>query len=139
MTPNRLSARQVSAIHGPALTALIAFRLGRADSEHYHAVASALLIAQSIAESVPRHRANLPYILDALAALHGVFDRATSGESWTASSAEMDSMELGVEIARGLLLATPGPKVRRAIMAAMRGALGKSPMPYPLQGFTKRL
>lgn len=118
--PNRLGAKRISRLHDPAMTALIAFRMGRGTSDHYHSLLAQLMIAENITEIVARHRHLTENIHDALAALNAVFERQAQRTIqdgfWSATVDEMEKIELGCQIARALSETTPGPVVRRAMV-----------------------
>lgn len=118
--PNRLSSEQIRQFHDPTMTALIAFRMGRADSDHYHEILAKTLVAHEIAKSVQRHKHLIPDIKAALDALDAVAKRTIHDAYWTATDEEMQAIETGAEITRALMCATHGPAIRRAMGRVLR-------------------
>lgn len=118
--PNRLSKSQIEYLMAPIRTAIIAFRLGRGDADHYHNLAGQMMIAHRIAELVPRHRHLLVELKSGLSALNSMFDRwkqRTIEDAFISGSVEeIDALDLSAEIYSALLKTTPYRTVRRAIM-----------------------
>lgn len=124
--PNKLTAREQSTIFGPATAALIALRMGRADVEHYHNLAGAMLICNHAIELVARHRHLADEIKPAFDALNSIFERAkqrtVEDAPWSGTAEEIDAIESGVEIYKAVVRTTPGPVLRRAILRAQAEA-----------------
>lgn len=122
--PNKLGGKRISKLHGPALSALIAFRMGRATEDHYHAVSAQLMIAEAVSRSVARHRHLIPDIRAAMSTLAGIHERqaqrTVKDAFWSASADELVKIELGCEIAQALMTTTPGPVIRRAMINLTR-------------------
>jgi hypothetical protein len=131
--PNKLAARELSAIMAPLTNALIAFRLGRGSDDHYNDLAAAFVIAQEIAALVPRHRPLQAELQPCVQALHRIWERRRQrtipDAPYTGLPEEIDEVENGVQIYRGLLLATPGKTVLRAISRAMDAIKRAEPAP----------
>lgn len=114
--PNRFGGRVHADLMAPSTAALIAFRLGTADSQHYHDLAVSLSVAYRMAEAVPRHRHLLEHLRLALNALNAVFERRPDSDApWSATPAEIDEIENGTKIYASLLVTTPGNVLVRAI------------------------
>lgn len=129
--PNKLDGKRQAAIIDPLLSGLIAFRLGRAESEQYHNIAGAITIAQHVAEIVHRHN-HLQEDLDkAGMALNSIFrrkeQRTIKDAPWSATPEEIEAIELGIEIYKGLIRTTPGPKFMQAVRKAMSSTVGIVP------------
>src|SRR3546814_18777135 len=73
--PNRLGARDISAIMAPITAALVALRLGRATDDHYNALAAAFVIAQEAAMLVQRHKHLVEALDPPVNALNAIFER----------------------------------------------------------------
>lgn len=121
--PNKLDKRRQSAVTDPLMTSMIAMRMGRANSDHYHDIAGALTIAPYIADMVPRHRPLKPDIEKGIEALNQIFlrrqQRTIDDAPWNGTVEELDAVETAVEIYLGFLRTTPGPVMMRAIRKAM--------------------
>lgn len=125
--PTKFDKRTITDLISPSTTALIAFRLGTADTQHYHDLAVSQSIAYRIAEAVPRHRPALPDIQKSLDALNAIFGRRQGPEGpWFAEPDEITHIENGTRIYEALLLTTPGEVVARAIHRVHRDALAAS-------------
>lgn len=133
VTPNRLTKKQIDYLMAPIRTAIIAFRLGRADSDHYHNLAAQIMIAHRIAELVQRHRHVLLELKAGMSALDSMFDRwkqRTIQDAFISGTGEeIDALDVAAEIYAALLKTTPYKTVRRAIRNvndAVDKARGKS-------------
>ena len=119
--PNRLTQSKIKAMTDKDQTALIALRLGRAAPEHYWNLLSSLFIASFIVERVKRHETATPYIVDALNALQTIGmrhnQRTAKDVFYSGTPEEIDRIEDGVGVYRGLLLATPAKMVLKCIIA----------------------
>jgi len=119
VSPNRLSKRQHDAMFKPLTTAMIAFRMGRAQSEHYHEIANAVMYADAIAELVARNRHVRGDLKGSMSALNSIFhrqkQRTIADAPWSGTPDEVDEIELGVEIYKALVTTTPGKVLRRAM------------------------
>lgn len=115
MQPTRLNAKRLAALRDPLTTALIAFRLGTATSEHYHEIAGAVTIAVDVINAVPRHAHVLAELQPGIATLNAIFER----DGWRATPEEVTTLEGLVEIYLALMLATPGKTVLKCIRRAM--------------------
>lgn len=115
----RLDAKRESAAMSPLYAGIVALRLGRADTEHYHDLAGAMSIAYRTAEKVERHRPLLAEIQPALDALTAIFNRAeqrtVKDAPWSGTPDEIDLIENGVNIYRAILRTTPGKVILGAI------------------------
>lgn len=131
MIPNKLGRAAQSELMAPTTTALIALRLGRADSEHYHALACAMTIGYRAAEAVQRHRPLLPELQPALDALNAIFNRAKQrtvpDAPWSGTADEVDQIENGVKLYEGIMRATPPKVIRRVIMRVMQADAASAP------------
>ena len=116
MTPNKISPDRRSAMMDAPINALIAFRLGFGREDQYNTLVAATLLADMISAGVPRHRALRSEIKPAFDALNSIFGRAqTSGGQWAGDPIEVDAIDDAIRIYGGLLAATPGPTISRAI------------------------
>lgn len=115
MQPTRLNKPHLAALRAPLTTALIAFRLGTATSEHYHEIAGAVTIAVDVINAVPRHAHVMAELQPGIATLNAIFER----DGWQATPEEVTSLEELVEIYLALMLATPGKTVLKCIRRAM--------------------
>lgn len=124
-----LHMRRIPASHrkkllDPAITGLIAFRMGRADDMQYHFVAYSILVAAEVISMVERHRGLKDDIQAAHRALNSVYDRrkqrTLDDVPWSATPEEIDALELGVKIFDALVKATPAKTITRAMNAIAR-------------------
>jgi len=131
MIPNKLGRAAQSELMSPLTTALVALRLGRADSDHYHSLACAMTIAYRAAEAVPRHRPLLAEIQPSLDALNAIFDRAkqrtVQDAPWSGTAEEVDQIENGVKLYEGIVRTTPPKVIRRVIMRVMEADAASAP------------
>lgn len=122
--PNKLGGRAQSAIIAPLTNALITMRMGRADAEHYHDLAAAMMIAYRAAELVPRHRHLLDELQPSLDALNAIYarheQRTISDAPWNGTPREVDQIEHGVRIYQAIIKTTPGKTMLRAINRVTR-------------------
>ncbi|CAH1654986.1 hypothetical protein CHELA1G11_10872 [Hyphomicrobiales bacterium] len=114
-TPTNMLKREIDLMMKPLVTASIAFRVGTADSSHYHDMAAAFMIAMRCAETISRHNHLKAELQPAGRAMCAIFDR----EGWKAEPSEMAAIEEGVEIYRAILMATPRKMLSRAIRTAV--------------------
>lgn len=123
MNPNKLNRTAHNAILEPVITAMVAMRLSRATSEHYHTLASAFLIASHAVELTPRHAHLADTVTAGLSALGHVFarheQRTIQDAYFTATADELDAIHDALEIYKALLKTTPGRTWRRAIHRAI--------------------
>lgn len=117
--PRRLSVKQQDAILAPVSTGMIALRMHRATSDHYHDMAGGIMIACMIAEIVPRHRHLQLDIHAGMHALNAMFSRwqqRTVEDAYvSATDEEMEALELCVHIYKALLQTTTVRDIRRAL------------------------
>lgn len=115
----RVPARAQSKITGPLTTALVAFRMGRGRAEHYGELAFAMVLAWEIVHSVERHRHLIPDMKPAMDAINAIFERkrqrTVADAPWAAMPAEIDAIELAVEVYSSLWKVTPPKTIDRAM------------------------
>lgn len=120
----RLPERARKKLLDPAITGLIAFRMGRADDMQYHFVAYSILVAAEVVSMVERHRDLEQDIKAAHRALNSVFhrrkQRTLDDVPWSATPEEIDALELGVKIFDAPVKATPAKTITRAMNAIAR-------------------
>lgn len=123
--PNKLDRNGMNAILSMMNNPLIAFRLDRATEEHYHYIASILLIGHHAAKSVQRHRHLIPKLKPAFDALQAIFERTKEAntDTFIGTPEEVDEIETGVRIVEGLFRTTDGPRMWKAILRAQKDAM----------------
>lgn len=118
--PRRLPASSQSALMSPLLTGMIALRLRRGTSEHYHDLAASIMIAHRLAGLVPRHRHLQEETQAAMSALNSMFERwkqRTVSDAYVAGTDdEIDALDTAVQVYAALLKASHGKYVRRALL-----------------------
>lgn len=118
MVPNRLSRKNYQPMVDAMHNSIIAFAMGRASDDHYATIAAGVFIADEIATIVQRHRHLREELKPALKALATIYDRqaqrTVSDSFWSATPDEVDALELAFGIYRALMVATPGPTIKRA-------------------------
>lgn len=122
--PNRLSGNAHQMIIDPLVTGLIAMRMGRGTSEHYHNLATAMMIASHVCEIVHRHNHLQAELKPAFESLNVIFNRrkqrTIEDVPWSGTPEELDDIEHGVEILKAILKTTPGPVMARAVARATK-------------------
>lgn len=117
MQGRKLTQKQRTNILAPALSGVIAFRMGRANEDHFYAMYSHVLIALQIASLVPRHRHLTPDLIEAKEILEKAkFSQKESNDDFfSLTKEEIDLVDLSFEIYKGLLLTTTLKQVAKAI------------------------
>lgn len=122
--PIKLGGKAQSDVMAPVTAALVAMRLGRATTEHYHNLAGAMTIAYRVAELVSRHKHLLDEIQPALDALNAIYarqaQRTIPDAPYSGTAEEIDDIEHGAEIYRAIIRTTPGPVMARAIQRELQ-------------------
>lgn len=118
-TPNKLSARYKQRRVSLLNSALIAFRMHRAQAAHYFELAGAAFIANEIVAVVNRHRHLKPDVeatIDAILSIHARQNQRTTPDAfWAATPQEIETLDLGMSIYAALLESTSGKHVIRAM------------------------
>ena len=119
IAPDRLSESAKRAIVRPAVEGLIAFRLERGTEGAFYSVASHLFVGLELIQIVARHRHLRPEMDAARLASQSIFRRqalrTVQEPFWAAKPEELDAWDVGLQVYRALLDASPGPQVLRAM------------------------
>lgn len=111
-----LSKEQRRQLLDPPTAALIAFHLNHGNSEHYHELATAMMLAHDIVATTQRHQHLASITLAACDAMNAIFNRG----NWQATDDEKTAIDNGLTVYRAVIEATTAKKVKKCLNAVYR-------------------
>lgn len=111
-----LTKEQRRQLLDPPTAALIAFHLNHGSSEHYHTLATAMMLAHEIVATTQRHQHLAPLTLAACDAMNAIFNRG----NWQATDDEKTAIDNGLTVYRAVIEATTAKKIKKCLNAVYR-------------------